>query len=337
MEHRGLGESGLRVSALGLGTMVFGEEGLRGTPPEQARAMIDRFLEAGGTHVDTANVYAGGRSEEIVGAALKGRREQVSLATKVRFRTGDGPNDEGLSRKHVLATVDASLRRLGTDHVDLLYAHCWDPWTPLEETLTVFDELVRSGRVRYLGVSNFRGWQVAKARTLQRERGLAPFVAAQYQLSLVERDVEPEFATLCWDEGIGMVPWGPLGGGFLSGKYRPEQRPDTTTGRIGGTPDSSEEAWIRRDRERNWRVLAAVSEIAAEHGATPSQVALAWLLDRPTVSTVLVGARTLEQLGDNLAAAELRLDEEEVQRLDDLSAPEPRYPYRMIETNGARG
>jgi len=337
MEHRGLGDSGLRVSALGLGTMVFGEDGPRGTPPDRARELIDRFVEAGGTHLDTANVYAGGRSEEIVGEALKGRREQVTLATKVRFRTGDGPNDEGLSRKHVLASVDASLRRLATDYVDLLYAHCWDPWTPLEETLTVFDELVRSGRVRYLGVSNFRGWQVAKAVTLQRERSLAPFVAAQYQLSLVERDVDPEFETLCWGEGIGMVPWGPLGGGFLTGKYRPDQRPDTSSGRIGGTPDRSEEAWVRRDRERNWRVLDAVREIALEHQATPSQVALAWLLTRPTVSTVLVGVRTIEQLEDNLGAAQLELGEAEVQRLDDLSAPEPRYPYRMIETNGARG
>ena len=336
MEHRRLGESGLRVSALGLGTMVFGEEGPRGTPPDVARRLIDTFLEAGGTHIDTANVYAGGRSEEIVGAAIQGRREEVTLATKVRFRTGDGPNDEGLSRQHVLRAVEASLKRLDTDHVDVLYAHCWDPWTPLEETLDVLDEVVRRGMARYLGVSNFRGWQVGKARTLQRERGLAPFVAAQYQMSLVERDVDPEFDSLCWEEGIGMVPWGPLGGGFLTGKYRRDEAPDTDTGRIGGTPDHAEEAWTRRDLERNWRTLDVVRDLAEVHGATPSQVALAWLLGRPTVSTVLMGVRTPEQLEDNLGAASLRLTEDEQARLDEASAPASRYPYRMIDVYGAR-
>lgn len=336
MEHRRLGESGLRVSALALGTMVFGEERTRGTPPDVARRMIDTFLASGGTHIDTANVYAGGRSEEIVGAAIGDRRDEVTLATKVRFRTGDGPNDEGLSRQHVLRAVEASLKRLGTDHVDVLYAHCWDPWTPLEETLDVLDEVVRRGMARYLGVSNFRAWQVAKARTLQRERSLAPFVAAQYQMSLVERDVDPEFDSLCWEEGIGMVPWGPLGGGFLTGKYRRDETPDAETGRIGGTPDHAEEAWGRRDRQRNWRTLEIVNEIAEAHGATPSQVALAWLLGRPTVSTVLMGVRTPEQLDDNLGAATLRLTEDEQARLDEASAPESRYPYRMIDVYGAR-
>ena len=336
MEHRRLGDSGVRVSALALGTMVFGETGARGTSEEDARRMVDAFLAAGGTHLDSADVYAGGRSEEIVGRALRGRRDAVTLATKVRFRTGDGPNDEGLSRQHVLRGVEASLRRLGTDHVDLLYAHCWDPWTPLEETLAVLDELVRRGLVRYLGVSNFRGWQLAKARTLQRERGWAPFVAAQYQYSLVERDVEPEFESLCWEEGLGLVPWGPLGGGFLTGKYRVGQRPEAAAGRIGGTPDHAEEAWRRRDRERNWRTLERVRAVAEAHDATPSQVALAWLLSRPSVATVLVGARTPEQLDDNLGAAALRLSENEIELLDEVSAPEPRYPYRMIDVYGAR-
>ena len=337
MEHRGLGESGLRVSVLSLGTMLFGDESSRGTPEGDARVLLDRFLEAGGTHVDTANVYAGGRSEAILGRALEGRRDQVTLATKVRFRTGPGPNDEGLSRRHVLEAVEASLRRLRTDHVDLLYAHCWDPWTPLEETLDAFDELVRRGHVRYLGVSNFRAWQVAKAVTLQRERHLAPFVAAQYQQSLIERNVEDEFASLCWDEGLGMVPWGPLGGGFLSGKYHPGVRPGEGDGRIGTSPDHEEESWTRRDTERNWQVLNAVREIARDHGATPSQVALAWLVARPTVSTVLVGARTREQLDDNLGALELSLSGAELDRLDDLSRPPARYPYRMIDLYGSRG
>lgn len=337
MQHRGLGDSGLRVSALGLGTMVFGEEGPRGTPEAQAIAIVDRFLEAGGTHLDTANVYAGGRSEEIVGRAVRGRRDEVTIATKVRFPTGPGPNDEGLSRRHVLASVEASLRRLDTDHIDLLYAHCWDPWTPLEETLAVFDELVRDGAVRYVGVSNFRAWQVAKARTLQNERRLAPFVAAQYQASLVDRDVEPEFESLCWDEGLALVPWGPLGGGFLSGKYRRGAPPAEADGRIGSSPDHVEEAWARRDSERNWQILTAVAEIAEGHGATHAQVAIAWLLTRPTVATVLLGVRTLAHLEDNLGALDVELGESEVARLDALSAPEARYPYRMIDRYGARG
>ena len=336
MEHRGLGDSGLRVSVLGLGTMVFGEEGERGTPEPQALDMIERFLEAGGTHLDTANVYAGGRSEAIVGRAVKGRRDRVTIATKVRFPTGPGPNDAGLSRRHVIASVEASLKRMGVDHVDLLYAHCWDPWTPLDETLETFDQLVRDGLVRYVGVSNFRAWQVAKARTLQRERRFAPFVAAQYQLSLVERDVEPEFDGLCWDEGIGMVPWGPLGGGFLTGKYRRGQRPGAADGRIGGSPDHVEEAWFRRATERNWAIVDAVREIAAAHGATPSQVAIAWLLTRPIVSTVLLGVRTPAQLEDNLGALSVDLTESEIRRLDDVSAPASRYPYRMIDRYGAR-
>lgn len=336
MEHRGMGESGLRVSALSLGTMVFGEEGARGTAEADARTIIDRFLEAGGTHIDTANVYAGGRSEAIVGRALEGRRDRVTLATKVRFPTGPGPNDAGLSRRHVLASVEASLRRLGTDYIDLLYAHCWDPWTPLEETLEVFDTLVRGGVVRYVGVSNFRGWQVAKARTLQRERRLAPFIAAQYQMSLVERDVEPEFDSLCWDEGIAMVPWGPLGGGFLSGKYEQGTPPSEEDGRIGSSPDHVEEAWSRRDTERNWAIVNAVKEIARDHGASASQVALAWLLARPTVATVLIGVRTLAHLEDNLGALQLTLSDADIRHLDELSAPTPRYPYRMIERYGAR-
>ncbi len=336
MEHRRLGESGLRVSALALGTMVFGEDGPRGTSPDVAKDMIEQFLDAGGTHFDTANVYAGGRSEAILGDALKGRRDDVTIATKVRFRTGEGPNDEGLSRRHVIASLDASLARLRTDYVDLLYVHCWDPWTPLGETLAVLDDLVREGKVRYVGVSNYRAWQVAKARTLQSERGWAPFVAAQYQWSLVERNLEAEFDTLCWDEGIGMMPWGPLGGGFLSGKYVRGDRPSVDTGRIGGTPDRAEESWAHRDLERNWEVMECVHAIAAVRGATMSQVALAWLLSRPTVSSVLLGARTPSQLADNFGAMQVSLSDGEVATLDAVSAPDRLYPYRMIDTYGAR-
>lgn len=336
MEHRNLGRSGLRVSVLGLGTMLFGETGSRGASEAVARDQIDRFLDAGGTHIDTANVYAGGESEAILGRALEGRRDRVTLATKVRFRTGNGPNDEGLSRHQILSSLKASLKRLKTDHVDVLYVHCWDPWTPIEETVHALDDVVRQGLVRYLGVSNFRAWQLAHARTLQDERKLQPFVAAQYQLSLVERNVDEEFLSLSRELGIGMVPWGPLGGGFLAGKYDSGDKPSEGTGRIATTPGHAEESWEKRNQARNWRVMERVKKIAGDLNATPSQVALAYLVAREDVSTVLLGARTVAQLEDNLGAAQLTLPADVFTALDEASKVEARYPYRMIDTYGDR-
>jgi aryl-alcohol dehydrogenase-like predicted oxidoreductase len=296
--------------------------------------MIDQFLDAGGNFVDTADVYAGGRSEEIVGRALKGKRDRVVLATKVRGRTGDDPNDVGLSRRHVLAGVEASLHRLGTDYVDLLYAHLWDPLTPLEETLRAFDDLVTAGKVRYLGVSNFRAWQVMKALSISDAYGWTRFIAGQFQYSLVERDIEREFTSLFEAEGLGLVAWGPLGGGFVSGKYRRGEQPDT--GRIATTPDRAEEAWQRRATERNWRVVDAVGQIAEARGKTYPQVALAWLLAQPAVTAPIVGARTPEQLADNLGAVGWELTAGELERLDEASAIREGYPYRMIRVYGAR-
>ena len=218
MECRPLGCSGLMVSELCLGTMIFGDEA-RGADEPTAIRMIHQFLDAGGNFIDTADVYVGGYSEEITGRALKDRRDRVVLATKVRFAMGDDPNAVGLSRRHVIAGCEASLRRLDTDHVDLLYVHMWDPVTPIEETLRALDDLVTAGKVRYIGVSNFKAWQVMKALAVSDACGWARFIAAQYQYSLVVRDIEREFTDLCETEGIGMVPWSPLGGGFLSGKY----------------------------------------------------------------------------------------------------------------------
>lgn len=334
MRYRQLGRSGLIVSELCLGTMVFGEDSPRSTDESTALRMIDQFLDAGGNFVDTADVYAGGRSEEIVGHALKGKRDRVVLATKVRHRTGDDPNDVGLSRRHVIAGVEASLRRLGTDYVDLLYAHIWDPLTPIEETLRTFDNLVTAGMVRYLGVSNFRAWQVMKALGVSDAHGWTRFIAAQYQYSLVERDIEREFTSLFEAEGLGLVPWGPLGGGFLSGKYRRGEKPDT--GRIATTPDRAEEAWQRRATERNWRIVDAVGQIAAARAKTYAQVALAWLLAQPSVVAPIVGARTPEQLADNLGAVGWELTAEELHNLDEASAIREGYPYRMIRVYGAR-
>src|SRR2546429_900259 len=255
MRFKQLGRSGLVVSDLCLGTMIFGEESVRGTAAGEAEQMIHRFLDAGGNFIDTADVYAGGHSEEIVGEALQGKRDQVVLATKVRSRTGARQNDVGLSRYHIMNNINTSLRRLKTDHVDLYYMHVWDPLTPLDESLRAFDDLVTAGKVRYIGVSNFKAWQVMKALALSESNGWVRFVAGQYQYSLVTREIEYEVNDLCPSEGVGMMPWGPLGGGILSGKYHRNQPPQSPTeGRIATTRAEHEEAWQRRNTERNWQI-----------------------------------------------------------------------------------
>ena len=332
MNYQRLGRSGLLVSSLCLGTMIFGEESERGTPPAEAERIISRFLDAGGNFLDTADVYADGRSEEIVGQAIKGKRDQVVVATKVRFSPQKGPNDSGLSRQHILSSIDASLHRLQTDYIDVYYMHAWDALTPLEESLRVFDDLVRAGKVRYIGVSNFKAWQVMKALALSDASHWARYVAAQYQYSLVNREIEDELCDLCPSEGIGITAWGPLGGGFLSGKYQRNKRPQVATeGRIATTGGDTEEAWERRNTERNWVVLETVQDIAQAHGATIAQIGLAWLRTQPIVSSVILGIRTLSQLEENLPAATLELTAEERSRLDRASTPPERYPYRLIE------
>jgi aryl-alcohol dehydrogenase-like predicted oxidoreductase len=314
--------------------MVFGEDNVRGTDQKSATQMIHKFLDAGGNHIDTADVYADGRSEEIVGAAVKNRRDQVVLATKVRHSTGQNLNDQGLSRIHMLRGVESSLRRLQTDVIDLLIAHAWDPLTPLEETLRAFDDLIASGKVRYIGVSNFKAWQLMKALALCDAHGWSRFCAAQYQYSLVERNIEHELSELCLHEGLGLTPWGPLGGGFLSGKYQLGDKPQE--GRLAMMPDETEESWVRRSTDRNWSVLQIVDEVARSHQATHSQVALAWLLQQPAVCSVIIGARTLAQLDDNLAAGRLFLTEEDLARLSHASEPDDPYPYRFLKLYGSR-
>jgi aryl-alcohol dehydrogenase-like predicted oxidoreductase len=332
MKHRQLGNSGLLVSELTLGTMIFGEKSERGTTADEAARMIDYYLESGGNHIDLADVYAAGRAEEIIGQTIKGRREQVVLTTKVRWPMGPGVNDVGLSRYHIQLGVEASLRRLKVETIDLLYLHGWDPLTPLEESLRTCDDLVRAGKVRYTGVSNFKAWQVMKALGVCDRQGWVRFIAAQYQYSLIARDIESEFIDLCQVEGLGLVAWGPLGGGFLSGKYQMNQRPQAASeGRLAVTPDTSEEAWIRRATDHNWQVLDVVNTVVKNHpGSTSSQIALAWLLSRPGVASVIVGARTLDQLKDNLLAADVRLNEVEIAQLSTASDIATGYPYRMI-------
>jgi aryl-alcohol dehydrogenase-like predicted oxidoreductase len=328
MEHRTLGRSGCVVSSLALGTMTFGEE----TDEAGAHAQLDRYLEAGGNLVDTADVYVGGESERIIGRWLADRppeiRERVVLATKGRFPTGPGPNEVGLSRRHLTSALEASLRRLGVDAVDLYQVHSWDPVTPIEETLGCLDDLVRAGKVRYVGLSNFTAWQLQRAVDVAEFRGLAGPITLQPQYNLLVREIEWEIVPACLASGLGLLPWSPLGGGWLTGKYRRDERPTGTT-RLGEDPERGVEAYDRRSPlQRTWDVIDAVHDVARARGATMAQVALAWVASRPGVSSVILGARTLDQLTDNLGAGDLRLEDDEIARLDAASDPGAAdYPY----------
>jgi aryl-alcohol dehydrogenase-like predicted oxidoreductase len=327
MEYRTLGGTGTVVSAQCLGTMTFGNE----STEEVSHAQLDRFVERGGNFIDTANVYSRGVSEEIVGrwlAARSGIRDQVVIATKGRFPMGDGPNDAGLTRTNLTRALDASLRRLGVDAIDLYQAHAWDPLTPIEETLGFFDDAVRAGKIRYAGVSNFVGWQLQKAALLTQFRGLAPIVTLQPQYNLLVRDIEFELVDVCRNERIGILPWSPLAGGWLSGKYQRDQSPTGAT-RLGEDPERGMEAYAPRNaQERTWQVIDAVRRVADGRGVSMSQVALAWVAGRPAVSSVILGARTVEQLDDNLGAADLTLEPSELEQLDAASDPGAAdYPY----------
>jgi aryl-alcohol dehydrogenase-like predicted oxidoreductase len=328
MDYRTLGRSGCAVSTLCLGTMTFGAE----TDEAGAHAQLDAFIEAGGTLVDTADVYSAGVSEQIIGRWLAARpaevRDRVVLATKGRFSMGEEPNALGSSRRHLRRALDSSLRRLGVDHVDLYQLHAWDPCTPLEETLGFLDDAVRAGKIGYPGLSNFTGWQVQKAVDLAEREHLAVPVTLQPSYSLLVRGIEYEIVPACQHNGLGLLPWSPLAGGWLSGKYTREQRPAGAT-RLGEDPERGMEAYDRvGTRERTWDVLEAVQDVAEAHGASMAQVALAWLVARPAVTSVILGARTLEQLSNNLRCADLVLDTKAVARLDAVSDPgAPDYPY----------
>jgi aryl-alcohol dehydrogenase-like predicted oxidoreductase len=323
MRYGRLGQSGLLVSELCLGTMTFGREA-----DEQASVdMIRRFVAAGGNFIDTADVYSDGVSEEITGRAIRDMRDEIVLATKVCGRMADGPNDAGLSRKHILKGVEDSLRRLGTDYVDLYQCHAWDAKTPIQETLETLSDLVHQGKVRYIGCSNFTGWQIMASGCVSEANGLVNFASLQPQYSVVERSIEYEVVPACLQQGLGLIPWGPLGGGFLSGKYRRGEKPPEGS-RIAGADESWEEAWQRRATEKNWQTLQVVGDIADETGKTYAQIALNWLLRQPAVAAPIIGARTMHQLDDNLGAVSWELAPEQVRRLDEASAPPGIYPYR---------
>jgi aryl-alcohol dehydrogenase-like predicted oxidoreductase len=325
MEYRQLGSSGLRVSVLTLGTMTFGGTGwaaaIGNTDIEGAHRQIAMALDAGVNLIDTADAYSGGLSEEIIGKALPVARDDVLLATKVRMPMGSGPNDAGLSRHHVIRGCEDSLRRLGTDYIDLYQVHEWDGQTPLEETLSALDHLVSSGKVRYVGASNYTGWQLTKALGVAAQHELPRFVSQQIYYSLQGRDAEYELVPVSVDQGLGILVWSPLAGGLLSGKYRRGVQPPS--GRHVGDWDEPPVY----DEDRLYDTIDTLVAIADGYGVSAAQVALAWLLGRPAVTSLIVGARTDDQLADNLKAADLVLSADERQQLDDVSAIPLLYPH----------
>jgi aryl-alcohol dehydrogenase-like predicted oxidoreductase len=326
MEYRQLGRSGLRVSELTLGTMGFGGGGkfraVGEMDLEGARRQIDMALDAGVNLIDTADVYSDGVAEEIVGQALKGRRDRLLVGTKARFQMGPGPNDAGLSRHHLTEACEASLRRLQTDHIDLYQVHEWDGQTPLEEALAALEQLLQSGKVRYVGCSNFAGWQVMKALGIATATGLPRFVSQQVYLSLQERSAEYEIVPSALDQGLGLLIWSPLAGGLLSGKYRRGQPPPPGSRHAGEWDEPPV-----YDEDKLYDTVEVLVEIAEGRGVSPARVALAWLLTRPGITTVIIGARSDEQLADNLAAAKLELSADEIERLEAVSRPPLIYPY----------
>ncbi|RJS94757.1 aldo/keto reductase [Salinisphaera sp. Q1T1-3] len=326
MEYRQLGRSGLKVSALTLGTMTFGGEGnmakIGNTGVDEARTQLDKAIDAGVNIFDTANMYSGGLSEEILGKALGDKRQDVLVATKVRFPMGDGPNDAGLSRLHIRQQIDASLKRLGSDYIDLYQLHQWDGTTPLEETIETMDTLVRHGKIRYWGISNFSAWHLMKVMAVCEREGFIKPVSQQIHYTAQAREAEYELMPAAVDSGMGTMIWSPLAGGLLSGKYR----------RNADQPEGTRfaEGWHEppiSDEPRLFDIIETMVEIGDAHGVSAAQVAVAWILGRSGVSTAVIGARKTHQLEDNLAAANLVLAPDEIAAIEKVSRPELLYPY----------
>jgi aryl-alcohol dehydrogenase-like predicted oxidoreductase len=326
MEYRLLGRSGLKVSALTLGTMTFGGKGrfsyVGNTDQVGATRMVDIALDAGVTLLDTSDIYSTGTSEEMVGEAIKGKRADVLLATKARFPMGSGPNDTGLSRHHLLNACEGSLKRLGVDHIDLYQLHEWDGLTPVEETMAALESLVNSGKVRYIGASNFTGWQLMKALGAADRAGSARFISQQIHYTVEAREAEYELVPISLDQGLGILVWSPLGGGLLSGQYR--------RGQAGPEDGRDFAGWKEppiRDEGRLYDIIEQLVEIGEEHSVSAAEVALAWLLHRPAVASVVIGANTEAQLRTNLKAVDLRLTDSDMERLNAVSKLPLLYPY----------
>lgn len=331
MQYVSLGNSGLKVSELCMGSMTFGRE----TDEQTSYTMMDDFSAAGGNFIDTANVYSRGTSEKIVGKWLKRqRREDYVVATKVRFPMGDGPNESGLGRAHIMQQVEASLKRLQTDYIDLYQVHCQDPTTPLEESLATLNNLVQSGKVRYIGASNFTPSVLQKALDISAARGWAPFVSLQAKYNLLTRSGEWELLPLCAREGLGFMVWGPLLGGWLSGRYTRDMQAPPKNSRVEQAEEEGWfESWQNYNTEATWQVIDSLLEIAKETGRSPAQVSLNWLLRKCEVTSPIIGARRLEHLRDNLSAAEWSLTQEQMQRLNKASSIPAPYPYDMVQQN----
>lgn len=334
-----LGRSGLRVSPLCLGAMTFGTEWGFGSPRETVFELIGRYLDAGGNFIDTADGYTGGTSEKLIGEYLRetGRREQVVLATKFSFNVQPGdPNAGGNSRKHIHRALEASLRRLQTDYVDLYWLHAWDGLTPAEEVMSTLDDLVRAGKVRYIGLSDVPAWYLARAQTIAELRGSERVAGLQLEYSLVERNIEREHIPAALALGLGLCPWSPLGSGILTGKYTREGTRAAGEGRLLMMQDSGNPAFEKLTHARNWQIVDAVVEVARELGRTPAQVALNWVTTRPGVTSTIIGATRPAQLDDNLKALEFEIPAALAARLEAVSAPEVVHPYHFFQP-GMRG
>lgn len=332
MELRSLGDCGLKVSKLSLGAMTFGNKPgfMEGVTSDDAegRRVLDRALDAGVNLVDTANMYSAGESERLLGEWLEGRRDGVLIASKCRFKAGPGKLDQGLSRRHIIQACEASLKRLNTDWIDLYQVHMQDTDVPIEETLRALDDLVSSGKVRYIGCSNYTGYRLVESLWASDKRNFVRYESVQLQYSLVCRDAEREIIPAARANDLGVLAWSPLARGFLSGKYRRDDAPPA-----GSRLEAWRDSWKEVARPENFDILDVVLEIAAARGAKPSTVALAWALQKPFMTSLIVGARTVQQLEDNLLAARFELSAEETARLDDVSTPAWGYPYAFI---GAR-
>jgi aryl-alcohol dehydrogenase-like predicted oxidoreductase len=328
MQYRYLGRTGLKVSELCLGAMTFGRE----SSVEESFQMMNRFVEAGGNFVDTADVYSQGVSEEVLGRWLQNqKRDDFVIATKVRFNMGDGPNDLGLSRKHILAGIEASLKRLGTDYIDLYQIHGWDPGTPLEETLQTLDSLVRNGKVRYFGASNVTAWQLQKSIDISRHNGWEAFSCLQPLYNLLDRELEWDLVPVCLNEGVGIIPWSPLRGGWLSGKYRRgmEAPPEGTRVEEAGKRGWSE-SWDAYANERTWSIIDTIIEISEETGKSAAQISLNWLLQMPGVTAPIIGVRTMKHLEENLGTTGWTLSKVQMEKLNGVSQKSLPYPHREI-------
>jgi aryl-alcohol dehydrogenase-like predicted oxidoreductase len=320
MELVNLGRSGLKVSRACLGAMMFGTGPDAPCDEPEARRIIDAFLDAGNNFIDTANIYTGGQSEEVVGRAIRERRDRVVLATKGRGPIGPAPNDQGLSRGYLTRALDASLRRLGTDYVDLYQCHFPDPDTPIEETMATLDDFVRAGKVRYIGCSNFGGSQIVDAQWAAARAASTPFVSLQPQYSLVSRQIEGDVLPACQRHGLGTMVYSPLGGGVLTGKYRQGQPPPPDSRAARSRPNfRGVNPWASMLGERNLRIADEVGKVAAELGTTPTAVAIAWVLGRRGVTSVIIGPRTFEQYEQNMEGFDVELDRETIHRLNQVS------------------